>query len=84
MAKLVMTYTPDGKVKNELTYKGEVFSYTMVPDEFGKTGDNKVFNIQVTDKYPNEPDEVVEALEEISFADEDEIEECLTILSNNE
>ncbi|WP_078598608.1 hypothetical protein [Evansella clarkii] len=84
MAKLVVTYTPDGKVKNELTYKDEVFSYTMVPDEDGKTGDDKVFEVQVANKFPNEPDEVIEALEELGFADEDDIEECLTTLSNYE
>ncbi|MEB6549677.1 hypothetical protein MXL46_11325 [Heyndrickxia sporothermodurans] len=84
MAKYVLTYTPDGEVKKELTYKGETFSYTMIPDEFGKTGDNKCFDIQVSKKFPDEPDEVIEALENISFADEDEIEECLTILTDYE
>lgn len=56
----------------------------MIPNEFGKSGDNKVFEFQVQDKFPNEPDEVLEALEELSFADESEIEEHLIILSNNE
>ena len=84
MAKYVVTYTPDGKVKKELIYKNEVFSYTMVPDRFSKTADNTGFDIQVAEKYPNEPDEVIEALEEISFANENEIEEYLSTLSNNE
>mgnify|MGYP002734924796 CR=1 FL=1 len=35
-------------------------------------------------KFPNEPDEVIEALDWISFADEDEIKECLETLANNE
>lgn len=84
MAKYVVTYTPDGKVKKELTYKNEVFSYTMVPDRFGKTADNKAFDIQVSEKFPYEPDEVMEALDEINFADENEIEEYLLTLANHE
>ncbi|MFY0516283.1 hypothetical protein ACOMCU_00435 [Lysinibacillus sp. UGB7] len=84
MAKYVVTYTPDGKVKKELTFKGEVFAYTMIPNEFGKVGDNKGFDLQVADKFPNEPDKVVEALEELGFADEDEIEEYLSTLTDNE
>lgn len=84
MAQYAVTYTPDGKVKKELTYKDEVFSYTMIPNEFGKTGDKQSFEYQVADKFPNEPDEVMEALEELGFADEDEIEECLSTLANNE
>lgn len=84
MAKYAVTYTPDGKVKNELTYKNTVFSYTMIPNKFGETGDNVTFDKQVLNKFPNEPDEVIEALDWISFADEDEIKECLETLANNE
>lgn len=84
MAKYVVTYTPDGRVKKELTYKDELFFYTMVPNEHGKTGDNKCFDLQVAEKYSNEPEEVMEALGEINFADEDEIEEYLSTLSDNE
>lgn len=80
MAEYTVTYTPDGKVKKELTYKDTVFSYTMIPDDFGKTSDKNGFEKQVSDKYPNEPEDVIEALEEISFADEDEVEECLATL----
>jgi uncharacterized protein YrzB (UPF0473 family) len=84
MAKYILTYTPDGKVKKELTYKNEVFSYTMIPDEHGKTGDNVAFEMQVSEKFPNESEEVLCVLDEISFADEDDIETYLSILSNSE
>lgn len=84
MAKLVMTYTSDGKVKSELTYKNTVFDYTMIPDDAGKTADKPAFDIQVEEKFPNEPEEVLEALESICFADEDEIEQCLLVLEENE
>lgn len=84
MAKYTVTYTPEGNVKKELEYKGRIYSFTMIPDKWGKTGDNKGFDYQVIEKFPNEPDEVIEALENISFADEDEIEEYLITLSDNE
>ncbi|MEX3713508.1 hypothetical protein ABFV99_13985 [Cytobacillus horneckiae] len=84
MAFYTITFTPDGKIKKELSYKGKIFSYTMIPDDYGKTSDKKCFKHQVADKFPNETDEVMEAIEELGFADEDEIEDCLTILSSYE
>lgn len=84
MAKYAVIYTPDGKVKHELTYKNECFSYTMLPNEFGKTGDNKAFEFQVKEKFPNESEEVLDNIAFLDIADEDEIQECLLTLSNNE
>ena len=84
MAEYILKYTSDGVEKKELHYKNEVFSYSMIPDGFGKTGDKKGFEHLVAEKFPDEIEEVIEALEELSFADEDEIEEILTLLENYE
>lgn len=85
MSKYVVTYTPDGKVKEELIYKNEIFSFTMIPNGYGKTGDNKIFKLQVLDKFPNEPEEVIDALDNLTFSnDEEVIEESLIVLSANE
>lgn len=84
MAEYILKYTADGVEKKELHYKNEVFSYSMIPDAFGKTGDKKDFEYQVLEKFPNESEDVIEALGELSFADEDEIEEILTLLENYE
>lgn len=79
-----VTYTPDGKVKKELIFRGKVFGYTMIPDENGKTGDNKTFEHQVTTQYPDESEEVIEALSELAYADEDDIERSLSTLVDYE
>lgn len=84
MAEYILRYTADGVEKKELHYKKEVFSYSMIPDELGKTGDKKSFNHQVAEKFPNESEDVLEALDELSFADQDEIEEILTLLEEYE
>lgn len=50
MAKYRETYTPDGKVKKELIYKGKNFSYTMIPYDGGKTSDKKGFGHQIRER----------------------------------
>lgn len=84
MAKYTLSYTADGVEKKELIYKNEVFSYSMIPDEFGKTGDKKGFEYQVAERFQNEEEEVLDALSELSFADADEIGEILSLLEENE
>lgn len=84
MAEYILTYTADGVEKKELHYKGEVFGYSMIPDEFGKKGDKKGFDHQVKERFPNEEEEVLDALGELGFADEDEIEEILRLLEEQE
>jgi uncharacterized membrane protein YcgQ (UPF0703/DUF1980 family) len=84
MAEYKITYTPDGRVKKELNFKGFNFSYSMIPDEYGKTSDKKGFDSQVSIQFPDEDEDVIDALDELDFADEDEIEEILTLLSEYE
>jgi len=84
MAEYKVTYTADGKVKKELTYRNANFSYTMIPNEYGKTGDKKGFMYQVEEQFPNEDEDVLDALDSLGFADEDGIEEILNILSEYE
>ena len=84
MAEYKITYTPDGRIKKALTYKETIFSYAMIPDEYGKTGDKKGFEHQVRDKFPNEEDYVFDALDNLSFADDEEIEETLSLLTGQE
>lgn len=84
MAEYKLTYTPDGKVKHELNYKEVDFVYTMVPDEHGKTSNKKAFDSQVPVRFPDEDEQVINALGELGFADEDEIEEILSLLSDYE
>ena len=80
MAEFVKTYTADGVEKKELFYRGEVFSYSMIPHGYGKTSDKKGFDYQVKEKYPDESEYVIEALEELGFAEDDEIEGHLSLL----
>lgn len=84
MAEYRLTYTADGKIKKELDYKYTIFSLTMIPDEHGSTSDKKGFEFQVAEKFPNEDEYVLEILRDLSFADEDEIEEILNTLSAEE
>ena len=83
MAKFVLTYEGE-TLKKELYFKGEVFSYTMQPDEYGKTGDAPGFDTQVNKKYQDVDDDVLQALEDLSFGDDEEIEEALAILTEAE
>lgn len=79
-----VTYTPDGKVKKELLFRGKTFGYTMIPDDSGKTGDNKSLEFQVANQYPDEAEEVIDAVSELVYGDEDEIEQCLSTLVDYE
>lgn len=92
MAKYSIIYLPEEKVRHELTYKNEVFSYTMVPVKFRKAGNNFIlfrrnnFTLarQVLNKFSDEPEEVIEALNYISYADDDKRQGYLMTLSNYE
>lgn len=84
MAEFRITHTSDGRVKKELEYQENIFSYTMIPDEHGKTSDKKGFDYQVAERFPDEDEEVLDALSDIGFADEDEIEEILSFISEFE
>ncbi|MOA50760.1 hypothetical protein D3C78_1738270 [compost metagenome] len=83
MAQLVITYTSDGKILSELTYKGEKFSYTMIPDGYGKTSDKAGFEYQISDRFPDD-EGVLEHIEELAWADEDEIGDILNSISDYE
>ncbi len=82
MAKLIKTYEND-EIKNELFFNGEKFSYSMIPDECGKCGNDKCFEDQLEEKYGNE-NEILKAASRLDFGDEDEIERALSILSEYE
>jgi len=84
MAEYRLTFTADGVTKHELDYKGKTFDFSMIPDETGKTSDKRVFDAQVSEVFPNEDEEVLLALEELGFADEDEIEDILSLLTEYE
>lgn len=84
MAEYKITYTMDGVEKNELIYKGRVFSFRMVPHGFGKTADKKGFDYQVAEHFQNEDEEVLAALSEIHYADTDEIMSILQLLDKQE
>ncbi|PIC72403.1 hypothetical protein [Sporosarcina sp. P17b] len=84
MAEYKVTYTAEGKVKHELTYKGLTFDYTMVPHSLGKTSDKKSFDSQMFERMPYEDSEVLEAVGDLDFADEDVIEEVISFLSERE
>lgn len=84
MASYTVTYTADGVEKHKLNYMGKTFSYFMIPDEHGKTSDKKGFDLQVQEAIPNEDQEVIDALSDLSFANSDEIEEILGFLEEYE
>lgn len=85
MAQYSIIYTSDGRIKRELTFKNKTFGYAEIPDETGKTSDNKVFESQIADQFPDMPEEALEAAEKLNFPfDEDEVAECLGILEEYE
>lgn len=86
MAKYTRTYENE-IVKHELTFRGETFGFNMVPDGFGRRGDNKCFEYQINEKYPELS---VELLEEIGVDmlshedDEDAVLHTLNLLEEYE
>lgn len=83
MAKFVLTYEGE-TLKKELHFRGEIFSYTMHPDKYGKTGDAPAFDVQVEKKYEDVEEDVLEALENLSFGSDEEIEEALALITDAE
>lgn len=84
MAEYSITYKGNGVENHELKYRESVFSYSMIPDELGKTSDDVAFGKQVSEVFNNESEDTIDILNDLSFADEDEIEEILSHLVNNE
>ena len=83
MAKFIVTYEGN-ETKKELHFRNEVFSYTMKPSPYGKTGDAKAFDSQLEEKFGSDDEEVLEAASLLDFGDDDEIEEALSILHEAE
>lgn len=83
MAKFIRTFE-NGETKNELHFKGEVFTYTMQAAPYGKKADKKCFDAQIQEKYGDDDEEVLEAADRIDFGDDDDIEEALLVLSEAE
>ena len=85
MSKLVLSYE-NGIEKKELSFLGKTFDYSMIPNDSGSKSDKPGFDTQIEleDEIKNLPDEVLEALGDISFADNDEILDCLEILDSFE
>jgi len=86
MAKLVKTIE-DGKVTTTLTFRSENFTVTMLPYVEGESRSlEKCFESQFAEKFPNDEniDGICEALDELSFADDDEIMDILGALEEYE
>lgn len=82
MAKLVKTYENDIE-KLELTFRGAVFDFSMIPDDRGgRTGDKPAFDTQVSRKYPELEEDAIDLLENLTF--EDNSYEILEILEQLE
>ncbi len=77
MAKLVKTYENDIE-KIELTFRGEVFDYSMIPNDCGRESDKPAFDTQIRRKYPELADELIFLLDNLSF--EDDGDDILDIL----
>lgn len=80
MAKLIVTYEGT-KIKRDLHVFNEVFTYTMLPTKYGKTGDVPAFDTQLEKKYPDISDKVLNAAEKFSFGDDGDIEDALNYLT---
>lgn len=86
MAKFAVTYE-NGHIKKELTFRGEVYSSTMMPwNGIGRTSQDLAFDYQYGGRHPKDKDldEILELFSEIDFGDDDEIEETLKSLSEYE
>lgn len=79
MAKLTITFE-NNEIKKDLFFKGEAFSYSMIPTESGSKSDAKCFEAQIEDRFGDEDEELLEAASLLDFGDEDEIQEALAIL----
>lgn len=80
MATFVVTYE-NNVIKKELFFADKKFSYRMIDNEGGKTGDNKCFEFQIQDEFEEVDDEIIEAVSMLDFGDDDDIEEALQTLS---
>ena len=78
MTKLVVTYE-NRKIKNELHFSGEVFTYTMMDEDFGKEGDRPNFEYQFRERFKDSSiiDDLAGCAGDLDFGDDDEIEEAL-------
>lgn len=85
MAKLTMTFE-NKRIKKELSFKGEIFEYTMEPSVFGMKGNKPCMLSQYQEKFGaiDEEGELAQHLDNIDFGDEDDILEALEYLSNME
>lgn len=72
MAKFVKSYE-NGIEKYELTFRGEVYDFSMIPCDFGAKGDKPGFDVQVSKKYLELADEedLLELLDQLSYDDFD-------------
>lgn len=73
--------------KRKLTFRGETYDFSMIPNDYGSKADKPGFAVQYTSKYPGvlSDEEVIEALDCLSFEkDEDDIFEQLSTLDNYE
>ena len=71
MAKLIKTYE-NGIEKFELTFLGETYDYSMIPNDYGATGDKPTFDTQIAKRHPElkEKKILMERLDSISFEDD--------------
>lgn len=86
MAKYIITYE-NGTIKKELTFRNEIYSYTMQAYVNGvRKADDKGFDYQFEERYPNDSrvDEIAGIMESISFGGDDDIEEALEELEDYE
>ncbi|WP_062323873.1 hypothetical protein [Halolactibacillus sp. JCM 19043] len=82
MAKYTVTYENNVIEKTLIFFETE-FSYRMVEGVLGKVSDKEGFEYQIG-RWGELTEEVQEALELLSYGDEDEIEEALEMLSDYE
>ena len=71
MAKLVLTYE-DQIEKRELTFRGQVFDFSMIPEGCGiKRGDKKGLDTQVEKAFPElaNDDELMELIDQLNCED---------------
>ena len=71
MAKMVLTYENQIE-KRELTFRGQVFDFSMIPEGCGiKRGDKKGIDTQVKKAFPEiaNDDELLEIVDQLNHED---------------
>lgn len=88
MARFNILYNEDGSIENTLIFDGVSYKYTMREDEENEwfVGDNKSFEYQIQEKFPDlYPEEVIDLVSEVCYyTNSNELQDIIMELTHYE